>query len=735
MEPVRSYWGFDALRPLQEEAIRATLEGRDSVVVLPTGGGKSLCYQVPPVVADRTDIVVSPMISLMKDQVDGLRACGYPAAAIHSGLSGAENGQTIRDLLAGRFRSMFVSPERLLAGAFLNIAERLDVRAFAIDEAHCISHWGHDFRPSYRKLAVLKQRFPKASIHAYTATATQRVREDIAAQLHLSDPTMLVGTFDRSNLTYRVVPRVDVYSQVIDVIHRHQGEGVIVYCLSRNDTEAMADTLQAAGIKARAYHAGLNADERRRTQDAFAGESLNVVTATVAFGMGIDRSNVRCVVHATTPKSVEHYQQETGRAGRDGLEAECVLFYSAADAMRWQSLIARSAEESADSERLIAAQMSLVNEMRRYCTAPQCRHRALSEHFGQAYSKEDCQACDICLNETEGLEDATEIAQKILSCVVRIVQRSNMNFGIKHTVDVLSGADTELIRRHRHSQISTYGILRGTPTKTLTDWIYQLLDQSLLERTIGNLPVLELNDASWEVMRGQRTVRLIRAAAEPVKETRGTIVSWDGVDRELFEHLRGVRRGLAEQDGVPAFVIFSDRTLRDLARCRPTGPTVFRQVQGIGDAKLTKFGDRFLTEIKSYCCAHSLSTDVADDRTRSGSDAYISSSTRVTRSRGGMSRTKRAAFTMFAQGASVDDVMGSLARARSTVANHLSEFIATTKPASIERWVAEATYTAVAHAADEVGTDRLKPIFERLDAKVSYDDIRLVVTHLEVRSD
>ena len=331
LEQVRAYWGFDTLRPLQEEAIRTALAGRDSVVVLPTGGGKSLCYQVPPLLTDRTDIVVSPLISLMKDQVDGLSVCGYPAAGIHSGLSGTEKAQVLQDLRAGRYRLIFVSPERLLQPAFLDMVEQLNVRSFAIDEAHCISHWGHDFRPEYRQLAVLKQRFPKASVHAYTATATQRVREDIAAQLHLNDPVMLVGTFDRSNLVYRVVPRVDIYAQVIDAVHRHKEQGVIVYCLSRKDTEAMADALQAAGIEARAYHAGLDRDERRRTQEAFAGESLNVVTATVAFGMGIDRSNVRCVIHATMPKSVEHYQQETGRAGRDGLEAQCLLFYSAAD--------------------------------------------------------------------------------------------------------------------------------------------------------------------------------------------------------------------------------------------------------------------------------------------------------------------------------------------------------------------------------------------------------------------
>jgi len=737
LEPVQAFWGFDTLRPLQEEAIRATLEGRDSVVVLPTGGGKSLCYQVPPVVAGRTDIVVSPLISLMKDQVDGLRACDYPAAAVHSGQSNAENDESLRRLRAGRFRLVFVSPERLLTPAFLSLMEQLGVRAFAVDEAHCISHWGHDFRQEYRRLDLLKQRFPQASVHAYTATATQRVRADIAAQLHLVDPAILVGTFDRPNLTYRIVPQLDVHGQAIDVVQRHAGEGIIIYCLSRNDTEAMAGALKHAGIDARAYHAGLDADERRRTQDAFADESLNVVAATVAFGMGIDRSNVRCVVHATMPKTIEHYQQETGRAGRDGLEAECVLFYSAGDAMRWQSLIARSAEEAADPERMIAAQTSLLEEMRRYCTVPRCRHRALSEHFGQTYPKTNCGACDICLGEAEGMDEATEVAQKILSGVARVERSSGISFGIGHVVDVLLGADTELVRRRGHDQVSTFGILQGTPKKTLTNWVYQLLDQGLLERTVGTLPVLRLNDASWEVMRGRRTVHLIRSAAKPVKETRGAVASWEGVDQGLFEHLRGVRRELAKESGVPPFVIFGDRTLRDLARRRPTSTATLPRVHGIGEAKLTKFGDRFLGAIRSYCRAHRLSTDVFAGGAPSDADPPFSSSRSARPGHGAarMSPTRRAAFEMFARGASIEDVMATLGRVRSTVVGYLSDFIASTQPASVERWVDRATYAAVADAAGDVGAERLRPIFDRLGEKVPYDDIRLVLTHLATRRD
>ncbi|HUU82701.1 MAG TPA: DNA helicase RecQ [Phycisphaerae bacterium] len=611
LDVVRRYWGVDQLWPLQEEAIRAGVEHRDSLVVLPTGGGKSLCYQVPPLLADRTDIVISPLISLMKDQVDALRTCGYPAAALHSGMTPQERSQTEAQIAAGKCRLVFVAPERVLSPWFQQTIERLKVRAFAVDEAHCISHWGHDFRPEYRQLATLKERFAGASIHAYTATATQRVRADIVEQLGLEDPALLVGCFDRCNLVYRILPRVDRRGQVLEVIRRHQGEAVIVYCISRKDTEQMAAFLAANEVRAAAYHAGMDAVERRRTQDAFAAESVDVVVATVAFGMGIDRSNVRCVIHAAMPKSVEHYQQETGRAGRDGLEAECVLFYSAADAIRWESILRKSTAETEAGEEVVEAALQLCNQMRRFCTGPTCRHRALSEHFGQAYERTDCQACDVCLDEVEGVIDGTVSAQKILSCVARVEER----FGVEHVVDVLSGADTERVRNWSHDQLSTFGLLKDVPRKTVQNMVYQLVDQGLLDRSGGDRPVLMLNENSWSVLRGQREVRLIRPKAEPVAKTKFDAESWEGVDRGLFERLREVRRELAEERGVPAFVIFGDATLRGMARLRPSSPEEMLCVKGVGQKKLTDLGPRFLDEIRVYCRQH------GDEAVQSGRSA------------------------------------------------------------------------------------------------------------------
>lgn len=602
---VKRYWGYTELRPLQEQAIRAGLEQRDSLVVLPTGGGKSLCYQVPAALANRTDIVVSPLISLMKDQVDGLRECGYPAAALYSGMAPHALYETEEQFAAGRFRLLFVAPERLLAPRFLQLAEKAGIRAFAVDEAHCISHWGHDFRPEYRRLAELKMRFPKASLHAYTATATERVRSDIARQLNLQDPTVLVGTFDRPNLVYRILPRIDARAQTLEILRRHAGQAAIVYCISRNDTESMAAWLQTNGIRAAHYHAGMEAEERRCTQEDFAAEALDVIAATVAFGMGIDRSDVRCVIHAAMPKSIEHYQQETGRAGRDGMEAECVLLYSAADVLRWESLIEKSALAAKEPAEVIAASRDLLAHMRHLCSGIHCRHKKLSEYFGQKYFQANCEACDVCLNEVEGLADATVTAQKILSCVARTGER----FGGEHIIDVLLGAETERIRRWGHDQLTTYAILQGSNRKSLTNVLYQLIDAGLLERSSDERPVLRLNESSWEVLRGQRGVRLLQPK-EKVQKTRIEKKSWDNVDEGLFEALRSLRRKLADQRGVPAYVLFNDATLRDMARLRPSTPSAFLALRGVGEKKLADLGQRFLEEIVTYCRENRLQLDV-----------------------------------------------------------------------------------------------------------------------------
>ena len=588
------WWGFDQLRPQQAEAIQAALDGRDSVVVMPTGGGKSLCYQLPPLVGDSTDVVISPLVALMKDQVDALEAIGYPAAALHSGLSADERANVRDRLAAGELRLLFTAPERLVNSGLLDLLARVGVKRFAIDEAHCISHWGHDFRPEYRQLALLRERFPAASLHAFTATATPRVRSDIAAQLHLRNPTMLLGTFDRPNLCYRVVPRTDRINQTLRILGRHAGEASIVYCISRRETEQLAARLAAEGIQARPYHAGLDPKERRRTQEAFARETIDVVVATVAFGMGIDRSDVRLVLHTSLPKSLEAYQQETGRAGRDSLAAECVLLYSSADVFSWESLVRKSATESdlepAEAERLIAGQMEHLQSMRRYAQAARCRHAALSEYFGQAYGTESCGACDVCLGETENFPDSTVTAQKIISCVARVEGR----FGVRHVCEVLRGATTDGIKRHGHERLSTFGLLASLDQRATENLVHQLLDQGLLARSVGDRPVVMLNTLSWEVLRGTRPVVLLEPRVGKTKTAKADADDWQDVDRDLFERLRSWRRRVAEGRGKPAWTILDDKALRAIAREKPTSPAALLRVTGIGEKRLADFGTAIL---------------------------------------------------------------------------------------------------------------------------------------------
>jgi ATP-dependent DNA helicase RecQ len=618
LDVVRQFWGFDALRPIQEEAIRTALAGQDSLVVMPTGGGKSLCYQVPPLVTGGLGVVVSPLIALMKDQVDGLKLAGVPAAALHSGLDRDEARETEEQMGRGELRLLFVAPERLLTSGLLAKLVKADTASFAIDEAHCISQWGHDFRPEYRRLASLREVFPQASFHAFTATATEQVREDIIQQLKLREPRVLVGPFDRPNLTYRVVPRQRVEQQCAELIGRHQsGEAAgatIVYCLSRRNTEELAAVLRGMKIHAQAYHAGLSAAERHRVQDDFADERLDVVVATVAFGMGIDRSNVRCVIHATMPKSVEHYQQETGRAGRDGLPAECVLLYSTGDAARWQRILREAAFENGGSEESLRVQLQLIERMQRFASSTVCRHRALAEYFGQPYvapaasaAGAGCGACDVCLSELSAAPESTQLAQKILSCVYRVGQ----NFGPAHVAHVLRGSSNQKIIDWRHDQLSTFGLLRGMPRPVVLAYIDQLLSQGLLVLAGDPYAVLRLTPEAVPVLKGEREVSLVQPAGRAAMEEReprrarggapaGEEAPLSDEEGRLFDSLRRLRFAVAKDRNVPPYVIFHDTVLREMARSRPRTVGQLGQIRGVGQKKLSEFGPAFLEHIAGF---------------------------------------------------------------------------------------------------------------------------------------
>ena len=600
-DAIARYWGYTTFRPLQLEAMDAVLADRDSIVVLPTGGGKSLCFQAPAVVRPGLALVVSPLISLMKDQVDTLVGNGVPAALFNSSLAADEKAEVILGLREGRYRLLYVSPERLVGEGgddFLALLSSCRVSFVAVDEAHCVSQWGHDFRPEYRQLGRLRQVLPDVSLHAYTATATSRVRQDIAAALALNDPLEFVGSFDRPNLLYRVMPRAALKQQLLAVLERHHHEPGIIYCTSRREVDALAAWLTGLGTPALPYHAGLSDDERSQNQDAFLNERIDIIVATVAFGMGIDRSNVRFVVHAGAPRSLEHYQQESGRAGRDGLEAECVLISSAADFMKWRLMLERSGELSPASE-------TLLRQMERYATGVGCRHRHLAEYFGDEYpgEKGGCAACDYCLNELETVDQPSVLARKILSCVARVGQR----FGATHVANVLRGHASEQVVARGHDTLSTFGLLPDASVTEVRGYIEQLTGLGLLRQAGNEYPVLVLTPAGLECLKDEtRCSTLTLARQRPPRKaatrarSRAEAESWQGVDRDLFERLRAVRLEIARSRGVPPYVIFHDATLREMARLRPTSLDSLLAVKGVGARKADDLGETFLTAIRSH---------------------------------------------------------------------------------------------------------------------------------------
>ncbi len=713
LQVLQTHWGYDSFRPLQREAIEAVLGGRDSVVVLPTGGGKSLCYQVPAMLMDGLAVIVSPLISLMKDQVDGLTECGIPAAAVHSALNDGQRQKIAAQIRANELKLIYVAPERLCTERMLDFMSQRTISFIAIDEAHCISNWGHDFRPEYRMLGELRKRFPGVGLHGYTATATETVRRDIAEQLRQRQPEFLVGSFDRPNLQYRIARRERSGQQILEVLQRHANESGIIYCISRKEVDALTLTLKAAGIKAAAYHAGLSDGERHKNQDAFLNEQVDVIVATVAFGMGIDKPNVRFVLHTGAPKSLEHYQQETGRAGRDGLDSECALIYGGNDFMIWRKL---NDQLTGDPRQQMENNLRVMED---YCRSVTCRHRALVEHFGQTLESENCQACDVCLDQQVCLPDALVVAQKILSCVVRVEEK----FGGDYVAQVLVGSQEQRILENGHDRLSTYGLLKEQHKTSVREWIEQLCGQNFLMRE-GEYRVLKVTPSGREVLRGQVTPRLLaaekssaaRRGDRPAKSAKNFSV---GMDAGLFEALRLLRRHIAEEANVPPYVVFGDVTLQDLSRSRPTTQAAFRQMHGVGDHKAKQYAETFIAEITQYCREHGLATDVVVE-VKSAEALAVEAFTTADKS-----PAKVAAETLFRQGKSVAEVAEQTGRAQSTVTQYLNEFLQAEGHLSPEPWVDGATFETVLAAAKIVGTDRLKPIFEYLNGTVSYDLIRL----------
>ncbi len=705
---LKQHFGFASFRPLQEEIIRDSLAGRDVFALLPTGGGKSLCFQLPALAGDGLTVVVSPLIALMKDQVDALQAAGVPATFLNSSLAAGEARSRLRGLHQGEFKLLYVAPERLMLSGFLADLPRWNVRLIAVDEAHCISEWGHDFRPEYRQLAQLRDRFPQTPFMALTATATGRVRADIITHLKLREPKAYVASFNRPNLAYHVVPKNKPYNQLLHFLREHPRESGIVYCQSRKTAERVAANLTGDGIKARPYHAGLTPKERSEHQELFLRDDVRVVCATIAFGMGINKPNVRFVVHYDLPKNIEGYYQETGRAGRDGLPGECVLLFSPGDVIKQTRFI----DEKPDPrEQKIAREQ--LQQMVHYAECAGCRRTELLRYFGETFAGDNCGACDNCL-APRATFDGTLAAQKFLSCVFRIREKNGFGAGLNHVVEVLVGADTEKIRKWNHTQLSTYGIGKEHSRAEWSAIGRELVRLGLLRQTSEKFSTLELTAEGSGALRDRRKITLTQPAVAP--EPPAHHVGEIACDEALFERLRALRKMLADERDVPAYIVFSDVALRQMARDYPANDRDFSRISGVGEKKLREFGGLFLGEIAAYLQTHPRQI-FADDSFTSPAAAP------PPRQRPGDSA--RETLRRFRAGQAVEQIARERGMTTNTIYGHLAEAVAQGEPVDLQQFFSLPEISEVASAFGRAGGESLGPVFEALGGRIDYGRLRL----------
>ena len=703
---LKQYFGFTSFRPLQEEIIRDSLAGKDTFALLPTGGGKSLCFQLPALTRDGLTVVVSPLIALMKDQVDALQASGIAATFLNSSLNAEESRKRLRGLHNGEFQLLYVAPERLMLSGFLADLQKWNVKLIAIDEAHCISEWGHDFRPEYRQIADLRKHFPNVPFMALTATATGRVREDIVTHLKLHEPKCYVASFNRPNLTYRVLAKNKPYDQLLAFLRARPKENGIVYCMSRKSTENVAANLSEDGVKARPYHAGLTPKERSEHQELFLRDDVRVICATIAFGMGINKPNVRFVVHYDLPKNIEGYYQETGRAGRDGLPGECILLFSPGDAVKQTMFID---EKPNPQEQQIAREQ--LQQMVHYAECASCRRSELLAYFGEEFSADGCGACDNCLSPRATF-DGTLAAQKFLSCVYRIREKNGFGVGLNHVVEVLTGADTEKIRKWDHSKLSTFGIGKEHSRPEWAAIGRELVRLGFLRQTTEKFSVLEITNEGRAALKERKKITLTKPVTAP--ETKVHHVGEITCDEVLFERLRTLRKNLADERDVPAYIVFSDVALRQMARNYPESETEFARISGVGEKKLREFGEVFLTEIALHLATN--------PRQIFAEESFIAPPPIRKTS---LNDTTRETLRRFRAGESVEQIAASRQFVASTIYGHLATAIEAGETIDLAQLINTEAQAEIAAAFKRTGWGNIVGARELLGEKYDYGLLRI----------
>ena len=701
---LKSHFGYEAFRPMQEEIIAAVLARKDTFVLMPTGGGKSLCYQLPALCFDGLTLVVSPLIALMKDQVDALKANGIAAEFINSSLPPGDIARVQAQAAGGLLKILYLAPERLALSRVRSFLRTIDVSLIAIDEAHCISEWGHDFRPDYRGLKVLRRDFPSVPFIALTATATERVREDIVAQLVFPKVETFISSFNRPNLTYRVQPKRNAFDNLLRLLRRYRGEPAIIYRFSRKGTEELAASLVDEGLNALPYHAGLDGSLRKQTQERFRRDEVPIIVATIAFGMGIDKPDIRLVVHYDMPKTIEGYYQETGRAGRDALPSECVLFYSYSDKFKHDFFINKIED---DVQR--KSSQEKLRHVAQYGELQTCRRRFLLEYFGEEWEEDSCGGCDVCLTPKVEI-DATEIAQKVLSAVVRVGER----FGAGYVSEVLRGAKTQRVLRQEHEQLTVYGIVRDFDDFGLKEMIAHLVTRGLLQRNGTERPTLSVTEAGWAFLKNREPLTLPdprRGAEDGEAQDFGE----PAYDRGLFGELRLLRNGIARDEDVPPYVIFGNAALQQMATYFPQSLESFSRISGVGKAKLARFGERFLSVVQDYAHRNGLA------------ERNIPLRGRRRRQVQRLGPTYEETRTLFSQGLSLEEIAERRQLSGHTIIGHLERLVQAGEALDFKHVMPPPERLRRIEAAfDRSGDLKVVPVKELLGDDFSYEEIRTV---------